>query len=310
MKTARPATADTVYRIGSITKPFTALMLLQLADRGTVRLSEPVERYLPQVNDVRGRIDGAPPITFVQLATMTSGLGREPNDLPTYLEGTVGEWEEVMRAALPHVEYRFEPDTRYHYSNIGYAILGAALGRAAGRPYVDYMQDEVFAPLGMTHTAFEATPEIRRQLSTGYAVRDGEVDAGTPAREHAGRGYKVPNGAMYTTVGDLAKFLVLQLGHGPDAVLPRSVLDDNFTRVNSADGALASGYGIGFQVRRRGDLVAYGHGGSVAGYQAAAYVDRTSQIGVIVLRNVGGGPFRVTDLCLDALVVVAKATAR
>ena len=307
MEAQTPATQDTVYRIGSITKPFTALMLLQLVERGTLRPSEPIDKYFPDMATVVGRAADAPPITFVQLATMTSGLGREPDDLPTYLKGPVSRWEDVMRSALSQVTYRFEPDTHYHYSNIGYAILGAALGRAAGRPYVEYMQDEIFRPLGMTRTAFEPNAEIEAHLSTGYAVRDGHVDAETPAREHAGRGYKVPNGAMYTTVGDLATFLIFQLGLGPREVLTPETLEDNFSRVNSANGDLTSGYGVGFQARRLGDLVAYGHGGSVAGYQAAAWVDRVSRTGVVVLRNVGGGAFRVGELCLRALETVAAA---
>ena len=90
-------------------------------------------------------------------------------------------------------------------------------------------------------------------------------------------------------------------------VLSPETLDDNFSRVNSANGPLSSGYGIGFQARRRGELIAYGHGGSVAGYQAAAWVDRQSNTGVIVLRNVGGGAFRVRDLCLSALAAVSAA---
>jgi CubicO group peptidase (beta-lactamase class C family) len=307
MATRKVATVDTVYRIGSITKPFTALMLLQLVERGVVRFSDPVERYLPAINEVQNRIDGAPPISFVQLATMTSGLGREPEDLPTYLVGPVDEWALVMRNALPHVEYSFEPDTHYHYSNIGYAVLGAALAEASGRPFVDYMTEEIFRPLGMTQTAFEPNPEIQGHLATGYGVTDGVIDPDTPAREHAGRGYKVPNGAMYTTVGDLAKFLAFQLGHGPDNVLARETVADNFTRVNSANGDLSTGYGVGFQAIRRDGFVTYGHGGSVAGYRAAAFIARDSQVGVIVLRNVGGGTFRVTDFCLQALEVLVES---
>ena len=307
MAARKVATVDTVYRIGSITKPFTALMLLQLVERGVVRLSDPVERYLPAINEVQNRIDGAPPISLVQLATMTSGLGREPEDLPTYLVGPVDEWALVMRNALPHVEYSFEPDTHYHYSNIGYAVLGAALAEASGRPFVDYMTEEIFRPLGMTQTAFEPNPEIQGHLATGYGVTDGVIDADTPAREHAGRGYKVPNGAMYTTVGDLAKFLAFQLGHGPDNVLARETVADNFTRVNSANGDLSTGYGVGFQAIRRDGFVTYGHGGSVAGYRAAAFIARDSQVGVIVLRNVGGGTFRVTDFCLQALEVLVES---
>jgi CubicO group peptidase (beta-lactamase class C family) len=320
MEKTLPATADSVYRIGSITKQFTALMLLQLAERGKLRLSDPVEMYFPEVNQVRGRIPDAPPITLVQLATMTSGLDREPENLEKHLKGPVADWEKVLITALPDTKYAHEPDTRYLYSNIGYAILGAALGRAAGQPYTEYVQKQIFAPLGMTHTAFEPNAAIAGAIAMGYAAtRSREagtgtaapptftVDAGAPTREHLGRGYKVPNGAIYTTVGDLARFVAFELGADAPTVLKKVTLDDNYSRVNSSDGALRSGYGIGFQLTRRGDTVFYGHGGSVAGYSAAAHFERTTRVGVVVLRNVGGGAVNVGEIAMQALEKLAAA---
>lgn len=302
------ANKDTVYRIGSITKQFTALMLLQLVQDGTVRLSDPVERYLPEVNAVAGRPATAPPITLGQLATMTSGLGREPANLPKYLVGPVAQWEKVMIAALGETKYDHEPDTRYLYSNIGYAVLGGALGRAAKTPFTTYVQQRIFAPLGMTHTSFEPMPANEAAISTGYEInRGGRVSSDAPQREHAGRGYKVPNGAIYTTVGDLAKFVAFELSEGPESVLKRSTLDDNFARVNSSNGRLDSGYGVGFQLTRRGEQVFLGHGGSVAGYTAQAWVHRPSKTGVIVLRNAAGGKFQLGDLTFRALEELARA---
>ncbi len=307
MEKKTPATKDTVYRIGSITKQFTGLMLLQLVEAGKARLSDPVEKYFPEVNKAQGRFAGAPPITLVQLAAHTSGLGREPADLQTYLKGPVSEWEKVMIAALPRTKYDFEPGARFHYSNIGYAVLGAALSRAAGQPYVEYVSQKIFAPLGMTHTAFEPNEKIKPYLAKGYGVQGEKVDAETPEREHQGRGYKAPNGAMYTTIGDLARFLAFELGHGPESVLKKATLEENFKRVNSASGDLTSGYGIGFSVERHGSLIAYGHGGSVAGYLAGAFVDRASGVGVIVLRNVGGGPFNISGLVMRSLETLAAS---
>lgn len=301
------ATQNSVYRIGSITKQFTGFMLLQLAERGKVRLSDPVERYLPEIERVRERVPGSPPITLVQLATMTSGLAREPEDLPTYLKGPVSKWQDVMLSALPKVKFQHEPDTHYLYSNIGYAILGASLSRAAGKPYVDYVTENFFDPLGMKHTAFEPNTEIEPRITKGYSVReDGSVDWETPAKEHEGRGYKVPNGAIYTTVGDLAKFVVFELGEGPENVLKKETLESNFGQVNTASDDLSSGYGIGFRVSRYGDLVVYGHGGSVAGYRASALFHRESKTGVIVLRNVGGR-LSVSELGRKSLQLIVES---
>src|SRR5262249_34464142 len=95
MEKKAPATKDTVYRIGSITKQFTGLMLLQLVEAGKAHLSDPVEKYFPEVNKVEGRFSRAPPLTPVQLAPHTSRLGREPPDLPTELKRAVSAWEIV-----------------------------------------------------------------------------------------------------------------------------------------------------------------------------------------------------------------------
>ena len=302
-----PATRETVYRIGSITKEFTALMLLQLVEQGKAQFSDPVEKYYPEVNKLAGPFPGAPPITLLQLATMTSGIAREPEDLDTYQKGPVSHWEKVTQAALLRTKFAFEPGTRYHYSNIGYAILGAALARAAGRPYIDYVQQQIFSPLGMTRTAFEPNTQIRPRLARGYQIRGGKPGHAQSEREHQGRGFRIPNGGMYSTVDDLARFVAFQLGEGPTSVLKKETLKESFSRVYSANGDLRSGYGIGFQVHRRGDLTAVGHLGSVAGYQAAAYLDRFSGSGVIVLRNAGGGAFQASSLALRALEKLAAA---
>lgn len=306
-----PATRDSVYRIGSITKQFTAVMLLQLVQDGKVRLSDPVEKHFPEIRLVQvapGLSRGlTPPITLVQLATMTSGLAREPENLPKYLVGPVAQWEKVLIAALPHTKYDIEPDTQYQYSNIGYAILGAALGRAAATPYTTWVQQRILTPLQMKSTMFESNAAIADTLTKGYEIdRNGSVSFDAPLREHAGRGYKVPNGALYTTIDDLAKFVSFELGEGPSSVLPKDVWEANVTRVNSSNGDLNSAYGIGFMLTRRGTDVFLGHSGSVAGYTAQAMVHRASKTGVIVLRNAGGGKFGMGPLTFRALAELAK----
>ena len=296
-----PASANTVYRIGSITKPFTAVMLIQLVEKGTVRLSDPVEKYLPEINRVTDRPKGAPAVTLEQLATMMSGISREPDDLNTFLVGPVERWEQVLFEALPKTKYDHAPGTRYLYSNIGYAILGASLGRAAKKPYVDYVRESVIRPLGMTTTDFVPSAAIRPALAKGYEIRDGKPNGEQPAKEHDGRGYKVPNGALYTTAGDLAKFVSLWLGEGPEAVLKRTTITENFARV-PADAS----YGIGFQIVRRDGRMYYSHGGSVAGYRAQMTYDTRAKVGVIVLRNVGGGSFNPGPIAARLLAMMTE----
>jgi D-alanyl-D-alanine carboxypeptidase len=311
------ATADTVYRIGSVTTQFTALMLLQLVAEGKVHLADPVEKYFPEVNKIQSTFGYAPPITLVQLATHTSGIANEPDDVALYTKGAVKEWEKILIAALPNTRYVYEPGTQVSYSNIGYAILGAALSRAAQRPYVDYVQERIFRPLGMTHTTFE--PDSRANLARGYEEKAGKADAEASEKEHQGRGYKVPNGAVYTTITDLARFVAFEMGQGPAGVLPPKSLEENFKRLialtDERPTFLASGYGIGFRFRTYNEAIIYGHAGGVTGYEARADFERTSRSGVIVLRNVGGRKIhlsttKLASTVLEKLIKASKTSAK
>lgn len=323
-----PASRATVYRIGSITKQITAVMLLQLTERGAVHLSDPVERHLPAITTVKSGEWRTSPITLYQLATMTSGLAQEPDNLDMYMRGDLSQWEQVLMAALAHTKLEHEPETTWTYSNIGYGALGAALGRAAKRPYAEYVRDEILRPLGMNHSSFELTPGVREHLATGYAIEDGRIDVEIPRREQQGRGYKVPNGGLYSTVDDLATFLAFEMGSGSERVLSAKTRKGNLSRLAWASADLNQAYGMGLHAVRRGGMVAFGHPGAVSGYRAAAYFDPQTASGVIVLRNSSSrrtrdraeshpvgiqlpprddGKLDVLELCLRMLETVARS---
>lgn len=303
MKTHRLANRNTVYRIGSITKPFTAVMLMQLLAARRVHLSDPVERFLPEVKQIAAKPQGAAPFTFLQLATMTAGLEREPAEVGPFWTGPVSTWDKTLLSALPHTSYQSAPGTEYSYSNIGYAILGAALSRVANQPYVDWERSRVLEPLGMHRTRFELDPSIQPDLAVGYQVKgNGTLDDTTAAQEaRDGRGYKVPNGAIFTTVDDLARFVSFELGRGPDSVLARPILDEAFGGIVKTDQFMETGYGLGFMAMRRGDYSFLGHSGSVSGYLAYMYYDRGTQLGVVLFRNVIGGKEQPNRLAVDIL---------
>ncbi|MEO8450816.1 MAG: serine hydrolase [Gemmatimonadota bacterium] len=314
MKARRFAGRRTVYRIGSITKPFTAVMLLQLVEAGKVKLSDPVERYFSEVRQVIGLPEGAGPITLLQLATMTSGLAREPREEGPFWTGPVSAWETTLISALPHTRYESFPGTRFSYSNIGYAILGAALARAAGQSYVDWERDRVLGPLGMGRTRFELDPALEADVARGYDVgRDGQPSDSVASREaRDGRGYKVPNGAIYTTVDDLARFVAFELGQGPETVVSRVRLDSAFAGLVATAPGLSVGYGVGFMVERdparNGGLPWIGHNGGVTGYTAAMYYNRAAQLGVIAFRNATGGSANLVRLAVDVLDRLVKTS--
>jgi CubicO group peptidase (beta-lactamase class C family) len=307
-ETKQPVTDETQYRIGSITKQFTALALLQLAERGKLRVSDPLVKHVPEFAQVKSPYPDAPPITLVQLATMTSGLAREPSGSFDHSAGSSAEWEKIVLGLLPRVTYAHEPGTRYLYCNIGYALLGVALGRAAGQPFTEYVQQQILTPLGMTNTAWEPTVATRGRLARGYDVdRSGKVDYTGPDREWDGRGYRVPNGALISTMKDLSKFIAWELGSGPDTLLKRETQADNYSRVMTGAGDMRGGYGIGFQVQRRGALVAYGHGGTTDGFLSQALFDRESKTGVIVFRSVTGGKLNPNAVAMRVLEIVSAS---
>ena len=286
-ETKRAPTNETAYRIGSITKQFTALALLQLVEDGKMRLTDPLEKYVPEIKSARKQPVGTPPITLLQVATMHAGLAREPG-CANHSQGPLAIWQQKVVDCLPQTEYVNEPGTTYLYSNIGYASLGLAIERAAGTPFTALVTDRILKPLGMTRTAWEPSADLRKDLAHGYQrVRDGGGAAtrGAADRELEGRGYRVPNGALFSTVTDLAKFVAWELGEGPAGILKKETQDANYARAFASGAAFTTGYGVGFQIARRGEVVMLGHGGSTAGYHASALVNRASKLGVIVLRN-------------------------
>ena len=141
-------------------------------------------------------------------------------------------------------------------------------------------------------------------LSKGYVVRgNGSVDAETAQHEHeTGRGYKVPNGAIYTSVGDLARFASFLMGQGPETVLKLAALERfQLQTIVPANLALTSGYGIGFQTERRDGYTVFGHSGGVAGYTSELLMNRKSGVGVIVLSNGAVNPSLLAHQALDLL---------
>jgi CubicO group peptidase (beta-lactamase class C family) len=286
----RPANADNIYRIGSITKQFTAIALLQLVAKGVVHLTDPVEKYVPEIASVAGRSTWSAPITLLQLGTHTSGLDREPGNVEVYTTGAVKDWEKTTIAALVHTKYLYEPGTRQSYSNIGYAVLGLALGRAAGQSYLQYTTEKIIRPLGLKDTEFQLDSSLLPRLALGYETKDGKADRSVPDRELVtGRGYKVPNGALFTTIGELGKFVSFELGHGPMDLVDATLYEENQKRIYASDDGLHGGYGLGFGTNRRRNVVLLGHGGSVAGYTAGAYFHKRSSLGIVFLRNSGRG---------------------
>ena len=279
-----PAGVGSIYRVGSISKTVTAVVMMQAVERGYIDLDQPLSTAFATAGRFPEAREGAPPPTVRQFASHTSGLVREPA-WDSAASGLIGLWEERVVASIPLTRFQNAPGAEYSYSNIGYGTLGLAVARAVGRPFMELVVEDVFKPLGMTSSTFVIGPELAPRLTTGYVNRgDGDPNPEVPAREHAGRGYKVPNGGVYSTVADLARFMGALQGRASPAVLSDASVEE-MSRVQTPEDP-DNGYGLGLMVRTTEDGARLiGHSGSVAGYNAYMLFEPESGLGVVLLRN-------------------------
>lgn len=298
----RQADTSTIYRIGSISKPVTAFLMMLLVQDSIIKLNDPVELYLPEIKKLKGYSE-ATKITFEQLATHTSGLIREPG-LENAASGPIEGWESKIIEAIPTTTFESKPGEKFSYSNIGYGILGLAISKAAHKPFMELVETRIFEPLAMNSSYFVVPKEKMSNLAMGIDdFSDGEPDTKTPLLEHKGRGYKVPNGGIYTTPNDLAKFMRCMTGTS-------NALLSNENLAKMKDKLVSIGeqnfYGIGFFINQNEQLTVVNHGGAVAGYTANFAFAKESEYGILLLRNYSKGDPDIWQLSLDLLDALSK----
>jgi len=292
-----PVDADTVFRIASMTKSFTAVAILQLRDEGRLSLDDPVERYVPELAGLRYPTADSPRITIRHLLTHGAGF---PEDNPwgdRQLARTEEEFSRMLRVGIP---FSNPPGVAYEYSNYGYAILGRVVSAVAGRPYDAYLQARVLEPLGLTATTLhpEKVPEGRR--ARGYRWED-ERWVEEPVLSHGAFGAM---GGLLSSVRDLARYVAFFLDawpprddpeHGPLGRASRREMQQPWRRsglraaADRARGTLeltASGYGFGLGVTETCDFRALvGHSGGLPGYGSHMRWLPDYGAGVVVLSN-------------------------
>lgn len=290
--TRRPATRDSIFPIASVTKVVTGIMLLQLVERGDVHLADPVEKYVPEIRQMHNPYPWAPPITLIQLATMTAGVQRGisvPENRKAAFEAAT-TWEERMAIVIPSLKYQHEPGTGNHYSNTGYAILGLALSRAAKRPFSDHVRAEILEPLGMRRSGFSITTNMQPHLVRGYALNAADASGEMPWNSETD--LLLPAAGLLADVGDLAKLMRFRIMGGQEQVLSHKTLQASYQMLVSSNANLQYGDGIGFAAVREADgkLTAVGHGGAFPeGFVTSYAFDGTKKTGVILLVNTYGG---------------------
>lgn len=276
VETKAPVTSDTVFRIASMTKSFTAAAILVLRDEGRLALDDPAEQYVPELKALRYPTTDSPRITIRHLLTHGAGF---PEDNPwgdQQLAITDDQMAALMTQGIP---FSNPPGVAYEYSNYGFAILGRIVAQASGMPYRDFVRTRVLEPLGLASTTLDAAAVPPSRLAHGYRWEDAQWKEEPPLPDGAFGAM----GGMLTSLDDLARYVAWNLEawpardgdeQGPLRRASRREMQQVWrtapATVRGAPGSTelaAGGYGYGLRVMQTcafGHVVA--HSGGLPGY--------------------------------------------
>jgi D-alanyl-D-alanine-carboxypeptidase/D-alanyl-D-alanine-endopeptidase len=286
----RPLDGDTLFEIGSITKVFTALLLADMAQRGEVRIDDPIAKYLPASVKVPERAGHQ--ITLVDLATHTSALPRMPGNFrPGNTENPYADYtEEQLFAFLSSYQLNRDIGRKFEYSNLGFGLLGVGLARRAGVSYEELVEKRIAGPLGMSSTRITLTPELEHRFAAGHSG-----DLVTVSRwdltSLAGAG------ALRSSAKDMAKFLAAAMGY---AKTPLAGAFKGMLSVSRPTGQPFIDNALGWEVDTRGGGEIIWKNGGTGGYRTFIGYAPRSGIGIVALSN-ASTPSGVDDLGLHLL---------
>jgi serine beta-lactamase-like protein LACTB len=304
-KAKLPATAETVYRVGSVSKLFTDVAVMQLVEKGQIDLDAPVTRYLV---DFRPGNPFSKDVTLRQLMSHRAGLVREPPK-GHYFDPSAPPLSRTV-ASLNKTKLVYPPEERTKYSNAGIAAVGYVLERTQKQPFARYLASRILEPLGMTRSSFEPTPGLTKDLAAArmWTYQGREFDAPTFELGMA------PAGCMYSTVTDLARFLSMLFagGRGPGGpVLKAETLDQMWTPQFAAPGT-KTGFGIGFMLSELDGRRRIGHGGAIYGFATELAALPDDRLGVIVAASRDGAnavTHRIADVALRHMLAAKQGKA-
>src|SRR5262245_22428296 len=302
---ARQVNEHTIFHYGSITKTLTAIAIMQLRDRHKLSLDDQVTRYIPElrvVHDPYGSMDN---ITIRMVLSHSAGF---QNPTWPYKQGKPWEpfepttWNQLV-AMMPYQEVLFQPGSRFSYSNPGFIYLARIIEQLSGDSWETYVQKNIFAPLGLTHSYFGVTPYyLEADRSHNYtrardaAAKETVVDNGADFDP----GITIPNGGWNAPLGDLAIYLAFLTNatHGDaatqqryDTVLNRSSLEEMWRPLypvppaGNAPASETESMGLSFFVVPRGRATLIGHTGSQAGFLAFIYLNPANGKAVVAAFN-------------------------
>lgn len=297
-----PATARTVYRVGSVSKLFTDIAVMQLVERGKLDLDAPVTAYLPNFAPAN-RFQEA--ITLRELMSHRAGLVREP-PIGNYFDDTSPSLEATV-ASLNTTSVVYPPRTRTKYSNAAIATVGSVLETVQAEPFASYLKRTVLAPMGLRQSGFEPDPSLVRHLADGtmWTYHGRTFPAPTFQLGMA------PAGSMYATMTDLAHFTSVLFAGGKGIggqVLKEATLDSMWTPQFAAVGA-RTGYGIGFAIDELDGERIVRHGGAIYGFATELAALPGKKLGVAVSISKDGAnavATRIANASLRLMIAAKK----
>jgi CubicO group peptidase (beta-lactamase class C family) len=262
------STPDTQYRIGSITKTFTAAAIMQLRDAGKLDLEDPLDLH----------VEGAAHRpTIRRLLSHASGLQRETQN-DSWLTLRFAEPDELLET-LAEAELVLPSGARFHYSNLAFALLGIVVERLSGMPYMDYVRERLFEPVGLTRMSFVPEPPAAKgYLAQPYAdsVWD-TIGVETGAWSAAGQ--------LWGTVGDICRWGAFLADPDESILAPSSAEEMRAVQTIDDHERWLSGYGLGLGLTRDGERILAGHGGSMPGFIASLAFSAQDKVVAAALTN-------------------------
>ncbi|MEU8264411.1 serine hydrolase domain-containing protein [Micromonospora sp. NPDC048999] len=285
--------ADLQYRIGSISKTMTAVLVMQQRDAGRLTLDDPLDKHLP------GTPVGA--LTLRQLLGHAGGLQREPDG--QWWERSEGTDLTTLLAGLTPEKIAHPPHRVYHYSNLAYGLLGGVLERITGTPWAELLRERLLEPLNMRRTTYHPTEPYAR----GYVVHPWHDTLREEPRTDTGA--MAPAGQLWSTVADLGRWAAFLADPAPDVLAPATLTEMCAPVVISDLDSWTGGHGLGLELYRIGDRVYVGHGGSMPGYVAGLAVHRPSRTAVVDFANSYGlrGGHHLVELARQVLTLALDA---
>ncbi len=295
-----PATAKTVYRVGSVSKLFTDIAVMQLVEQGKLDLDAPIQQYLP---DWQPKNPYDIPLTLRQMMSHRSGLVRE-SPVGNYFDPDEPTLAETV-ASLNRTSLVYRPQTKTKYSNAAIAVVGAVLEKQLAVSHPQRVRQTILEPLQMNSSSFTITPSVEPNLATGWM------------RTYDGRRFEAPTfllgtgpaGNLYSSVLDLSKFLVCMFHEGDSLggrILNRETYKQMTTPLTDVDGN-PQGFGIGFHVQDLDGLSKIGHGGAVYGFSTQLEALPERKLGVAAAASLDGANGVVQRLADYALRLMIAA---